>query len=158
MEDDGAVGTKRELEVECGGGNPPGLPPLIHIECCKSGKVRVCVCMCMHVCVCVGGWVGGRNWWEGESVCVHARVCVCVGGWVGGIGGKVRVCVCMCMHVCVCVGGWVGGRSWCEGERHKFQVLALVFYGEELYLILSRWADHITSSIVCMVHMFDVTI
>ena len=39
LEDDGAVGTKRELEEECGGGEPPGLPPLIHIECCKSGKV-----------------------------------------------------------------------------------------------------------------------
>ena len=39
LEDDGAVGTKRELEEECGGGDPPGLPPLIHIECCKSGKV-----------------------------------------------------------------------------------------------------------------------
>ena len=40
LEDDGAVGTKRELQEECGGGTPPGLPPLIHIECCKSGKVR----------------------------------------------------------------------------------------------------------------------
>lgn len=40
LEDDGAVGTMRELEEECGGGAPPGLPPLIHIECCKSGKVR----------------------------------------------------------------------------------------------------------------------
>lgn len=39
LEDDGDVGTKRELEEECGGGMPPGLPPLIHIECCKSGKV-----------------------------------------------------------------------------------------------------------------------
>lgn len=39
LEDDGDVGTKRELEEECGGGIPPGLPPLIHIECCKSGKV-----------------------------------------------------------------------------------------------------------------------
>ena len=39
LEDDGDVGTKRELEEECGGGTPPGLPPLIHIECCKSGKV-----------------------------------------------------------------------------------------------------------------------
>ena len=41
LEDDGAVGTKRELNEECGGGAPPGLPPLIHIECCKTGKVRV---------------------------------------------------------------------------------------------------------------------
>ena len=40
LEDDGAVGTKRELYEECGGGAPPGLPPLIHIECCKTGKVR----------------------------------------------------------------------------------------------------------------------
>lgn len=40
LEDDGAVGTKRELNEECGGGAPPGLPPLIHIECCKTGKVR----------------------------------------------------------------------------------------------------------------------
>ena len=40
LDDDGAVGTRRELEEECGGGAPPGLPPLIHIECCKSGKVR----------------------------------------------------------------------------------------------------------------------
>ena len=39
LEDDGDVGTKRELGEECGGGSPPGLPPLIHIECCKSGKV-----------------------------------------------------------------------------------------------------------------------
>jgi hypothetical protein len=39
LEDDGAVGTKRELNEECGGGAPPGLPPLIHIECCKTGKV-----------------------------------------------------------------------------------------------------------------------
>ncbi len=40
LEDDGAVGTKRELNEECGGGAPLGLPPLIHIECCKTGKVR----------------------------------------------------------------------------------------------------------------------
>ena len=40
LEDDGAVGTKRELNEECGGGVPQGLPPLIHIECCKTGKVR----------------------------------------------------------------------------------------------------------------------
>ncbi len=39
LDDEGSVGTKRELEEECGGGVPPGLPPLIHIECCKSGKV-----------------------------------------------------------------------------------------------------------------------
>ena len=39
LEDDGAVGTRRELNEECGGGSPQGLPPLIHIECCKSGKV-----------------------------------------------------------------------------------------------------------------------
>ncbi len=41
LEEDGAVGTKRELNEECGGGSPQGLPPLIHIECCKSGKVVV---------------------------------------------------------------------------------------------------------------------
>ena len=40
LEDDGAVGTRRELFEECGGGAPPGLPPLIHIECSKTGKVR----------------------------------------------------------------------------------------------------------------------
>ena len=39
LEDDGAVGTRRELNAECGGGVPLGLPPLIHIECCKTGKV-----------------------------------------------------------------------------------------------------------------------
>ncbi len=39
LEDDGAVGTQRELNEECGGGAPLGLPPLIHIECCKTGKV-----------------------------------------------------------------------------------------------------------------------
>lgn len=44
LEDDGAVGTKRELNEECGGGAPLGLPPLIHIECCKTGKVSLCVC------------------------------------------------------------------------------------------------------------------
>ena len=40
LDNDGAVGTERELNEECGGGAPPGLPPLIHIECCKTGKVR----------------------------------------------------------------------------------------------------------------------
>lgn len=40
LEDDGAVGTRRELYEECGGGAPLGLPPLIHIECCMTGKVR----------------------------------------------------------------------------------------------------------------------
>lgn len=30
-EDFGAAGTLRELEEECGGGTPPGLPSLIHI-------------------------------------------------------------------------------------------------------------------------------
>lgn len=39
LDEDGAVGTRRELMEECGGGVPPGLPDLIHIECCKSGKV-----------------------------------------------------------------------------------------------------------------------
>jgi len=40
LDENGAVGTKRELNEECGGGSPQGLPPLIHIECNKSGKVR----------------------------------------------------------------------------------------------------------------------
>lgn len=39
LEEDGAVGTKRELNEECGGGAPTGLPPLIHIESYKTGKV-----------------------------------------------------------------------------------------------------------------------
>lgn len=39
LEDDGEIGTERELRKECGGGTPHGLPPLIHIECYKSGKV-----------------------------------------------------------------------------------------------------------------------
>ena len=39
------MGTRRELEEECGGGDPRGLPSLIHIECYKSGKVSVCVCV-----------------------------------------------------------------------------------------------------------------
>ena len=39
LEDDGEKGTERELMKECGGGEPNGLPPLIHIECYKSGKV-----------------------------------------------------------------------------------------------------------------------
>ena len=39
LDDDGDVGTRRELEEECGGGSPHGLPSLIHIECYKSGKV-----------------------------------------------------------------------------------------------------------------------
>lgn len=38
-EDDGERGTMRELKKECGGGAPHGLPPLIHIECYKSGRV-----------------------------------------------------------------------------------------------------------------------
>ena len=42
LENDGAVGTERELNDECGGGSPYGLPPLIHIECCKTGKVSEC--------------------------------------------------------------------------------------------------------------------
>lgn len=45
LEDDGSVGTRRELNEECGGGTPSGLPPLIHIECCKTGKVCVCECL-----------------------------------------------------------------------------------------------------------------
>ena len=40
LEDDGEIGTARELTKECGGGEPNGLPPLIHIECYKSGKVH----------------------------------------------------------------------------------------------------------------------
>ena len=39
LDEDGDVGTRRELEEECGGGEPLGLPSLIHIECYKSGKV-----------------------------------------------------------------------------------------------------------------------
>ena len=39
LDDDGAVGTMRELTDGCGDGVPSGLPPLIHIECCKSGRV-----------------------------------------------------------------------------------------------------------------------
>lgn len=38
-EDDGERSTIRELEKECGGGTPGGLPPLIHIESYKSGRV-----------------------------------------------------------------------------------------------------------------------
>ena len=41
LEDDGEIGTARELTKECGGGEPNGLPPLIHIECYKSGKVHI---------------------------------------------------------------------------------------------------------------------
>lgn len=41
LDDDGAVGTMRELTDGCGDGVPAGLPPLIHIECCKSGKVSL---------------------------------------------------------------------------------------------------------------------
>jgi hypothetical protein len=40
LDEDGDVGTRRELEEECGGGEPLGLPSLIHIECYKSGKVK----------------------------------------------------------------------------------------------------------------------
>ena len=39
LDDDGVKGTERELLKECGGGNPRGLPQLIHIECYKSQKV-----------------------------------------------------------------------------------------------------------------------
>lgn len=39
-DEDGERGTMRELMKECGGGTPNGLPPLIHIECYKSGRVR----------------------------------------------------------------------------------------------------------------------
>ena len=49
LEEDGAVGTKRELNDECGGGSPYGLPPLIHIECCKTGKVRWWALFGVHV-------------------------------------------------------------------------------------------------------------
>ena len=38
-DEDGERGTMRELMKECGGGSPSGLPPLIHIECYKSGRV-----------------------------------------------------------------------------------------------------------------------
>lgn len=41
LDEDGDVGTRRELEEECGGGEPLGLPSLIHIECYKSGKVKL---------------------------------------------------------------------------------------------------------------------
>lgn len=40
VEEDGATAMRKKLEEECGHGSPPRLPPLIHIECCKSGKVR----------------------------------------------------------------------------------------------------------------------
>ena len=43
LDDDGEKGTMRELGKECGGGSPPGLPPLIHIECYKSGRVRIAI-------------------------------------------------------------------------------------------------------------------
>ena len=39
LDDDGEKGTMAELKKECGGGIPQGLPPLIHIECYKSGRV-----------------------------------------------------------------------------------------------------------------------
>ena len=39
LEDDGEKSTIRELKKECGGGSPGGLPPLIHIESYKSGRV-----------------------------------------------------------------------------------------------------------------------
>ena len=50
LDEDGDVGTRRELEEECGGGEPQGLPSLIHIECYKSGKVRSILCV-SRVCV-----------------------------------------------------------------------------------------------------------
>ena len=66
LEEDGATGTLRELREECGGGTPPDLPDLIHIECCKSGKVRgdvtlVYTCRCVQ-CTCA-------------RVCLHVHVC-----------------------------------------------------------------------------------
>lgn len=49
-EDDGERCTIRELEKECGGGTPGGLPPLIHIESYKSGRVSSrCAYMYIHV-------------------------------------------------------------------------------------------------------------
>lgn len=48
LDEDGAVGTRRELLEECGGGVPPGLPDLIHIECCKSGKVGKGLDLCVR--------------------------------------------------------------------------------------------------------------
>lgn len=39
VDDDGERCTMRELKKECGGGNPGGLPPLIHIESYKAGRV-----------------------------------------------------------------------------------------------------------------------
>ena len=43
IDDDGEKCTIKELKKECGGGTPDGLPPLIHIECYKSGRVGNCV-------------------------------------------------------------------------------------------------------------------
>ena len=39
VDDDGERCTLRELKKECGGGAPVGLPPLIHIESYKAGRV-----------------------------------------------------------------------------------------------------------------------
>lgn len=80
LDDEGSVGTRRELEEECGGGVPPGLPPLIHIECCKSGKVS-------------GGWgIGDEGERRGMGLFNEEGPCVKTekkGGREGG-GGKER--------------------------------------------------------------------
>ena len=46
-DDDGERCTLRELKKECGGGNPGGLPPLIHIESYKAGKVLTYTLVCI---------------------------------------------------------------------------------------------------------------
>jgi hypothetical protein len=56
IDDDGERATLIQLRKECGGGIPNGLPPLIHIECYKSGRVSVTVIikimlMCVYVCL-----------------------------------------------------------------------------------------------------------
>lgn len=68
LEDDGAVGTRRELYEECGGGAPPGLPPLIHIECCKTGKVSGCGILSLLLIVWKGKKRSSSEW--GEEGCV----------------------------------------------------------------------------------------
>lgn len=62
-DDDGERCTLRELKKECGGGNPGGLPPLIHIESYKAGKVHfyisvhslfsTCIISIVHFLVCL---------------------------------------------------------------------------------------------------------